>query len=397
MKSAGGNADGQDVPYWRLSHFYFFYFAALGAMLPYWSLYLKGLGFDATDIGWLTAVLTCTRIVAPNLWGWLADKTRKRIFVIRLGAALGFAFFCGIFFAQGFFWVAVVIFFYSFFWNAILAQFEVITLGYIVDKRSTYSHIRLWGSVGFIFAVALLGLFFDYLPIDFLPHVIALFMLLIWLSTLWVRERPVNIDHEQTRGLSAILKQPAVIAFFIVSFLLQLAHGPYYVFFSLHLESFGYSRLLIGQLWALGVMAEIVVFVYMHRIMRRFNLRHIILISLLLSAIRWLLIAFGSESLPLLLIAQCLHAFSFGTLHASAIEVVHRFFGGGHDGQGQAIYSSSSFGAGAAVGAVMSGYMWSGFGASLTYTLSSLVCILAFVVAFVWFRTHQFKESASGI
>lgn len=397
MNSSGVSAEGQTVPYWRLSHFYFFYFAALGAMLPYWSLYLKDLGFTAMDIGWLTAVLTCTRIVAPNLWGWLADSTEQRIFVIRLGAAFGFLFFCGIFFARSFFWVAVVIFCYSFFWNAILAQFEVITLGYIIDKRSTYSHIRLWGSVGFIFAVAVLGLVFDLLSIKFLPHIIAFFMFMIWFSTLGVRERPVQVTHEQAQGLAAILKQPAVVAFFFVSFLLQFAHGPYYVFFSLHLESFGYSRTLIGQLWALGVVAEIVVFLYMHRIMKRFSLRNIMLVSLLLSACRWLLIGYGSGSLALLFVAQCLHAFSFGTLHASAIEVVHRFFAGGHDGQGQAIYSSSSFGAGAAAGAVFSGYLWSFAGATLTYTLSSLVCVLGFLVAFIWFRTHQFQESARGI
>ena len=63
------------VPYWRLSGFYFFYFATLGALLPYWSLYLKDSGCNAIEIGKLSALLVATRIIAPNLWGWFADRT----------------------------------------------------------------------------------------------------------------------------------------------------------------------------------------------------------------------------------------------------------------------------------------------------------------------------------
>lgn len=361
-------------------------------MLPYWSLFLQRLGFNAEAIGWLTAIMTCTRIIAPNIWGWLADHTRRRLTVIRLGACLGFVFFLGIFAAHSFFWLAVVIFCYSFFWNAILAQFEVVTLGHLADQRSSYSLVRLWGSVGFILAVALIGLVFDYIDILYLPYAIAFLMLSIWLATLSAKERPVHRSSEQTAGLLEILKQPAVLAFFLASLLLQMAHAPYYVFFSIHLENFAYSRALIGQLWALGVIAEVVIFIYMHRIMRRFSLRHIFVISLTATIARWLMIAFGTQYLALLVVAQCLHAFSFGTLHAAAIELVHRYFGSGHAGQGQAMYSASSFGAGAAGGAILSGYLWDNLGAGITFGFSALASGLALVIAYFWFNTEQFQK-----
>ena len=364
-------------------------------MLPYWSLFLKDLGFDAKQIGWLIAVMSCTRIVAPNIWGWLADKTNQRLYIIRVGASLGFLFFLGIFISHSFIWLAIVIFCYSFFWNAILAQFEVITLTHLADKRSTYSHVRLWGSIGFIGAVALMGVIFDYLNIRYLPHAIAFFMLMIWLSTVWVKERPAQTDLEATQGLWEIVKQPAVVAFFLVSFLLQISHAPYYVFFSIHLEEYSYSRALIGQLWALGVLAEVVIFIYMHRIMRSYSLRTIFLISFFITAMRWLIIAYCTQYLGLVILAQCAHAFSFGALHAAAIEVVHRYFGGGHEGQGQALYSSSSFGAGAAVGAVLSGYLWANMGAGGTFAMSTAICLLALVIAFICFRTQEFQKSDS--
>ena len=66
------------MPYWRLSGFYLFYFATLGALLPYWGLYLKSLGFDARAIGSLIAIIMATKIVAPNVWGWIADHANDQ-------------------------------------------------------------------------------------------------------------------------------------------------------------------------------------------------------------------------------------------------------------------------------------------------------------------------------
>jgi len=69
----------KSIPYWRLSGYYFFYFAFVGAMSPYWGPYLKSLGFDAVEIGVLMSLLAVMRIFAPNIWGWMADRSGKRI------------------------------------------------------------------------------------------------------------------------------------------------------------------------------------------------------------------------------------------------------------------------------------------------------------------------------
>ena len=74
------------VPYWRLSGFYFCYFALLGTWVPYWALYLKSLGFSSEEIGMLSALVMATKVVAPNLWGWLADTYGYRSRIIRYGA-----------------------------------------------------------------------------------------------------------------------------------------------------------------------------------------------------------------------------------------------------------------------------------------------------------------------
>lgn len=379
------------VPYWRLSRFYFFFYAVLGAVVPYWSLFLNEAGFSAQEIGWLTALLAATRVISPNIWGWVADRTQQRVKVIQVGAFLGFAFCLGLFVARDFFWMALVSLSFSFFWNAILAQFEVLTLAHLDDRRSTYSHVRLWGSIGFIATVIGLGWAFDYINVIHLPVFMVSFLALVWLSTLGVTERRLPDSRLAQHGLWVILKHPAVIAFFVVYFLLQVAHGPYYTFFSIYLEGVDYSRAAIGRFWALGVVAEVAILLYMHRVIGRFTLRHIMLLSLLLTTLRWLLIAFFVEQAWLLAVAQCLHAFSFGALHAAGIEVVQRIFAGGHEGQGQALYIAVGFGAGNAAGAGLSGYLWTAPGPGMTYVMAAGVSAAALLIAFVWFRTKSFR------
>lgn len=373
------------VPYWRLSAFYFFYFAFLGAWIPFWSLYLENIGYKAASIGLLIAIMMATKIAAPSIWGWLADRHRRRMKIIRWGAFLSFFCFLGIFVDQSVWWLALVVAGFSFFWNAVLAQFEVVTLSHLETRYDRYSQIRLWGSIGFIVAVAALGYLFDSFPIQILPWVLVSLLAAIWVSSLFVDEKPTGLGHESTEGLISVLKKPVVIAFLVSCFLLQMAHGPYYTFFSIYLEDYGYSRTIIGQLWGLGVLAEVLIFMVMHRLFARFSVRGILLVTLFLAFIRWLLIGFYADNFVILLIAQCMHAATFGSYHAVGIELIRRFFKNGHEGQGQAIYSGISFGAGGAIGAMVSGLLWESSPLA-TFIMASAASFIALLVCYFWVK-----------
>lgn len=371
------------VPYWRLSGFYFFYFALLGALVPFWSLYLQHLSFDAAEIGIVMAALAGSRIVAPNLWGWLADKTGRRLTIIRTGSLLAALCFTAMLWQQSFNWVLFVVLLFSFFWNAVLSQFEVLTLHYLDKKAHDYSKIRLWGSVGFIVAVVLLGWLFERFSIALLPWCMLAILLAIWLSSLLIKSPPPSGNKAQVLELNAnllqVLAKPVVICFFAACLLLQLSHGSYYTFYSVYLESYGYSRQLIGLLWALGVVAEVAIFLLMPRLLPLHGAKKLFAWALLLTVGRWLMIAYYPESLTMLLLAQLLHAFSFGVAHAVAVEWVRRYFPAGLQGQGQALYSAVSFGIGGALGAVISGYTWT-LGPAFSFGLCALAALVGFLV-----------------
>ncbi|MEQ1528015.1 MAG: MFS transporter [Methylococcales bacterium] len=372
------------IPYWRLSGFYFFYFAALGGFIPYWSLYLKDSGFNALQIGQLTALLAATKIISPNLWGWIADHTGRSLRVIRLTSFFAAFMFAGFLYFHGYLWLVSLTLAFSFFWNAALPQFEAATLFHLQQNPHYYSRIRLWGSVGFIVSVLGIGRLLETQPIAILPTVITGLLTAIWLITLTTPDAKPGKHKASAVGIAQIIKRPEVLAFLTVSMLLQIAHGPYYVFYSIYLKQLHYPATFIGLLWGLGVFAEIVLFVLMGRILKRVRLRVILLLSIFLAMLRWLLIAWYADNLYVLLGAQCLHAATFGSAHVTAMHLIHNYFGQQHQGKGQALYASMSFGLGGMLGSLYSGYYWQLLGAEIVFSIAAGCCVLAFVIAYAW-------------
>lgn len=372
-----------DLPYWRLSGFYFCYFATLGAFLPFWSLYLKQIGFSAAEIGELTGMLLATKIIAPYLWSWLADRTGRCLRLIRLTLLFAVLIFCGFLYRHDYLWVAAVTVGFSFFWNATLPQFEAATLMHLRTEPQRYSRVRLWGSVGFIAAVLGIGRFLDDFNIEYLPWIIASLLLSNWLMALITPEALVHHDGQPVDSLLKLIFKPELLAFFGVYLLLQVAHGPYYVFYSVYLQQYQYSATLTGLLWALGVCAEILIFFWMKGLLNIISLRGLLLVSLALSMLRWLMIAYGAKWLTVIVLAQLLHAASFGVAHVVAIQLLHRYFGSHHQSKGQALYSSISFGLGGMIGSFYSGYFWDVLGGETVFVIAALASGLALLLAFI--------------
>ena len=369
------------VPYWRLSGFYFFYFASLGVLIPYWSLYLKSLGYNSLAIGGLVAILPATKLIAPYIWGWLADHTRRSMFIIRVASVLALLSFSLVFVSQQLNWLIFVMLLFSFFWNATLPQFEAMTLNHLGNDTHRYSMIRLWGSLGFIVIAVLMGDLLQSYEADIIPLVVLSTFAVIAFTSFIVPEK-LNTPHAEHSPIWHVIKQPKVFAFLLVCFLMLCSHGPYYTFYTIYLQELGYSSHMIGVLWAVGVLAEVIIFLLMHRLLPVFGARKLLIFTLLLTTVRWLIIGFFAADLSMLFIAQLIHAFSFGVFHAVGISLVHDYFTGSHQGRGQALYSSVSFGAGVAVGSLVSGLLWDQWGASVLFVFASCCTFLALLI--VW-------------
>jgi PPP family 3-phenylpropionic acid transporter len=368
--SAVAGLTGAEV---RLAAYYFTYFAYAGVLVPYFALYLEARGLSAPQIGWVLAMPPIARIFAPAFWGWVADRTqRPRAIVVFSAAALvvGYAALFRIGDAQG---IAVVMLTLSVAAAGAMPIVESLALSTLGAQSGRYGPVRLWGSVSFVLSVLLTGMWLDRAA----PGTL---LAIIWTLVLGVLASACLLPSHAGRAGSSpeplrlwqLLRQPEVLALFGACFCMVVAHSALYAFYSIHLSHAGYSKTVIGALWTLGVLAEIVVFVLLPRLMRRFSLRVLLLGSFLAAGLRFVVIGWAVDWVLLLAAAQLLHAATFGVYHAASVAMVYREFAGVHQARGQALYTSTSYGLGGVAGTLLAGWSWAALGPGWTFTISSI-------------------------
>ncbi|MFP5304776.1 MAG: MFS transporter [Gammaproteobacteria bacterium] len=344
---------------WRLSTFYFFYYATVGAFMPYWGPYLSARGFSAAQMGAAFAAMGVMRAVVPLAWGWWADHRGRRVALIRWAALAALLMFLAIPFVDGIWWIAALMVGYTPFWHALLPQFEVVTLNHLHASGADYSRVRLWGSVGFVFAVLALGSALDLTGMLWLPWLVAGFWIGMAAAAWAVPEAPsLHAPGTPRSSLWAVLRRREVLALLAACFASQLSFAPYYNFFTLFLERHGYSRSTAGLLWTIGVVAEIGLFLVVGRMIARLGARLLLLLVLAATALRWSLTAAAVDVWALLVLAQLSHALTFGAYHAIAVHYVQRLFPPDLQGRGQAIYNATAYGVGGSIGSLAAGYVW---------------------------------------
>lgn len=355
-----------------LAGYYFAYFAYVGAYSPYFTLYLKDLGFAAVQIGILFAIPQVMRMVGPGAWGWLADATGATAGILRIAALAAFASFGLLYGVGSFAWVFAALAVFHFFTSAQMPLIEAITLEHVRDSPGRYGRIRLWGSVGFIVAVLGLGALLDHFPprvvLDFTALMLALTALIAWAIR---PAKPAGRPERPAEPLTQVLARPAVRTFLAAGAANAFAHAGLYAFYSLHLAEHGYAKTTIGLMWTIGVVIEILVFRFMPRIMTRWRADTLFISTFAVCGVRFLIIALAVDHWWLLAIAQLMHASTFAIYHASAVALVAGHFGPGNQARGQAIYISVSFGLGGFVGGIVSGYAWDATGPTVTFCLSA--------------------------
>lgn len=365
----------------RLGGFYFFYYSIVGTFMPYWSLYLQDQGFNFSQIGLLSAMAIITRFFAPLIWGWVADKSGKRMLLVRIATWMEASIWFLIFIIPNNFQsIALLMFIFSFFQNAILAQFEGVTLFWLGERRNElYGKVRKWGSIGFIVAVFAIGAVLEIIPIHFLPVLLLSISLLAFLWSFTIQE-PKGAPQAQKslESLIPILKKPIVTSLFIIEYFMLFAQAPFYSFFSNYLKDAGYSTSSIGLLWSVGVIAEIVMFAYANFFLKTFSWRHLVAMCLVATSSRFIIVGLFPQIFALQLFAQTLHAFSFGLFHMLAMRVIFEHFSAGQQGRAQALYSTM-WGLGVASGSILAGHYWDQFSGAYVFIFFGVSALLGFL------------------
>ncbi|PKI18000.1 MFS transporter [Colwellia sp. 12G3] len=374
-----------NVMFVRLSSNYFFYFALLGLISPYLAIFLDGQGFSSRQVGEILAIITATKIVAPSLWATLADKTGKPLLIIRLGALLALISFSLLYWFTLYWPITFCLALFTLFWTAILPQLEVHTLNSIKQSSKIYARIRLWGSLGFIVLAVVAGEAMSALGYQVFTTLGVITLVCLFISTLLLTARePVKSVKQNASEPAPIfekIRDGRFICFFVAGLLLQISFAPYYGFFALFLRDLEYSGLAVGLFISLGVVAEVIAFIYMGTLFKHFSLNALLVFSLGITAIRWFLIPVVADSVAWLAIIQLGHAASFAIYHSASMKFISSHFTKVQQSRGQGIYLGGVYGVGGAIGAYLTGVLWlDGQGASNTFMMAGASALLGAII-----------------
>jgi PPP family 3-phenylpropionic acid transporter len=364
---------------WAFGSFFFLYFAYVGLVSPYASLFFLERGFSVIEIAALMSMLQITRIVGPFSWGWLSDYLSNRIGIIRLCACFAAAIFLCIYFLQSYIGFFIWMFVLHTILSSLMPLGESATIHALYkdnsfDKR--YGRLRLWGSIGFIAMVLVAGELFQRRTIELYPIVGTIVLLALALITFCLHE-PKMERRKMVKGeLMEVLLNPDVRWFLLSGFFMIFAHAALYVFYSLYLANLGYNKFQIGLFWALGVFAEVVFFYFQSKVLSRVDAEVVLQAAFGIGVIRFILIAF----LPLtsvLIVAQIMHAGTFAAHHSAATKLLQRWFTGPVQARGQALMATISYGLGGTLGGLCAGWIWEASQPRDVFVMSAFACGMA--------------------
>lgn len=378
----------------RVAVFYATLFGMTGTHLPFFTVWLKAVGIDSFWIGLITAVPSVTRFTAlPAVTGFAERRQalRRAIIVTAFATAVGF-------FVLGTQHLPLLVFLiYALtccLWTPIVPLTDAYALRGVRRYGLDYGPLRLWGSAAFVLGALVCGMLFDLIAAQHLIWIIAGSAATGAVASLALpplddaaTARPV------TGGANALLRDGGFIAIIVASALIQGSHAAYYIFASIAWQQAGFDGLTIGVLWALGVIAEIVLFA----LSPRFSLQPstLVVIAALSAAARWLIM---TQELPLAILAivQLAHALSFGLTQVGVMGLMLQRVPGQVMARGQG-YLTACGGIVAGLAAVASGTIYESWGQGIYYVMAVMAALGGLVI---WLARDRFAnqphKAASG-
>jgi len=375
------------------------YFAHIGFFNPYLPLWLKELGFSLIAIAVLTSVQSATRLFAPYGWGMLSDRTGERVKLLRFGATVALLLSLALWFPLGGVALFVVLLLMFTHTSAMMPMSEA-ALAHLVSQGGAfdakrYGRVRLWGSLGFLVTVVSAGWWFERFGMGHFPAWTLVTLAAVVVSVWLLPDFKETTHHEDPHpNMWPVLRLPAVRWFFAAVFFHVLAHIFIYVFFSLYLDSLGYSKTVIGLLWALSVVIEIGWFFFQGRWLPLLSLTGWLVLAAALMALRMGLTAALPMVLPLLLLAQALHAITFAAHHTVCIALLSHHFPGRLRGRGQALYTVVGYGLPGVLGGLGGGLLSSALGLASVFWLAAGCALVAMGCALRLRRLERVPLSA---
>ncbi|HVE84834.1 MAG TPA: MFS transporter [Myxococcales bacterium] len=364
---------------WPLTGYYLVHFSSVGVTLPFLPAYFRSLHLSGTQIGVLLAMSPLLALLAPPLWGHLADRTGRPdrvLSAVALGACLGFA---PVLWLQGFGPLVAAYVVYSFFASSITTVIDSLTLRRVEVAGGSYSRIRLFGSVGFVISSTAFGVLVSQVDVRAVWVALAL-MLSAFACSLAIRTRTAPAPAAHPLAGLRLLRERDVALLLACTALHWIACAPFHGSFAIHVTALGLPPRVVGLSAGLGVVAEIAVMFLYPRLFARVQPRHLISLSCAASAVRWLCVSLVDRGAPLVAL-QVIHGLTFGLFYIASVSYLARRAPPHLRASAQALYVAVTFGVGGLVGYTAGGAGYDALGGHRLFAAAAALELLPAALA----------------
>lgn len=348
----------------RLALMYSAFLATNGVQLPFFPLWLHAKALDERSIGLVLAIPMVVRVLAIPVATGYADRTGAPRRVIAICAALSAAGLCLVGFSSGAVAIGIAFVIASLGSTPVMPLTETYALRGLAEKGRAYGPVRLWGSAAFIGGTLVAGVAADLFPASELIWLIVVFSLLSVLTALLLEPMHTRPPQDAIGKApdASVLQNPAFLLIVAAASLIQASHAVYYGFSTLAWTRGGLDSSVIAALWALGVIAEIILFAISARL-PPFVTPHVLLCAGAAGGVlRWLAMA-ADPPAAMLPALQLLHALTFGATHLGTLGLVARHAPPGRAASAQG-YLAIGLGLAMAALTALSGWLFAKYGSS---------------------------------
>jgi PPP family 3-phenylpropionic acid transporter len=337
-----------------LSLFYFLFFALIGDYVIFMPK-MYSVFFTPAQIGIIFSMLPIARFITPFLFFKLTINKKTFLLSLLISTIASL-----LLLSHNFYVILISFFLIGAGFSVVFPYIEAVAIEKLKEK---YGQARVFGSLGFM----LFGIVFSYFKINFI-YIFIILMILTNLSSLYfLEEKSIKKEKKSINFLIAWKFWAALI-------LMQISFGGFYNFFTIYNLNHHIPKEINGWLWAIGVIAEIIIFLIQHKFIQKHSPLFWIKISIFLTSIRWFILYIFAGNIFFIVFSQLIHAFSFAIFHTSAMLFLSKTYQ--NKTLAQQFYAGVGYGLAAFLGSIISGWL---YGENL-FLYESLIAFAGFLI-----------------
>lgn len=357
----------------RFQAVYFVTFAAFSGFEVYRNVFFQELGLTPTQMGVLGALFVAGGVAAQPVWGVVADYTRSPTRVLTVGATLSAVALSSYLFAETLSSVFLVVAVGTILFAVMEAPLLPVSNALLVSRGYNYALTRSVGSLSFGGTALVLGWVLARTGVEIVVYVYVAGMVLLVALLRGVPRVDEQVFEGSLGGKAVrLVSQPRYLLVVLAAFVLGGVSFAGAAFFSVYMRAVDLGDGLTGVAWATKTLAEVVVFLALSRVDRRYGVA--VLLSGLAYAAGYATLSWFPTLAPVLA-ANLALGVGVAFVYFALVNLAHDCAPTGLDSTAQTLVTSVGIGAGGVLGEIAVGRLVDAVGVQVMYRYLALAAL----------------------